>query len=208
MGFMTGTLLSFVPFAALLVITPGPATAMVVHSAARGGRRYALVAASGNSAGLVAWALASLFGVSALVAASEAAYAALKVVGALVLIALGIQALRRARRGEAPAEPHVEARHRAAFRDGLVTSLSNPKVAVFYIALLPQFVPADAPVLPVTLLLAAIQIALAFSWHLILATLVGRAREAFSRAAVRRRIEAVTGTVLIGLGLRLAAERP
>jgi threonine/homoserine/homoserine lactone efflux protein len=207
MGFMTATLLSFVPFAALLVITPGPATAMVVHSAARGGRRYALVAASGNSAGLVAWALASLFGVSALVAASEAAYAALKVVGALVLIVLGIQALRRARRGEAPAERHVEARHRAAFRDGLVTSLSNPKVAVFYIALLPQFVPADAPVLPVTLLLAAIQIALAFSWHLILATLVARARQAFSRAAVRRRIEAVTGTVLIGLGLRLAAER-
>jgi threonine/homoserine/homoserine lactone efflux protein len=208
MGFMTATLLSFVPFAALLVITPGPATAMVVHSAARGGRRYALVAASGNSAGLVAWALASLFGVSALVAASEAAYAELKVVGALVLIVLGIQALRRARRGEAPAERHVEARHRAAFRDGLVTSLSNPKVAVFYVALLPQFVPADAPVLPVTLLLAAIQIALAFSWHLLLATIVGRARQAFSRAAVRRRIEAVTGTVFIGLGLSLAAERP
>jgi threonine/homoserine/homoserine lactone efflux protein len=204
---MAGALLSFVPIAALLVITPGPATALVVHSAARGGRRYALVAASGNSLGLVAWALASVLGVSALVAASEAAYGALKFVGALVLIALGVQALRRAARGEERTASRPEPRHRAAFRDGLVTALSNPKVAVFYIVLLPQFVPADAPVLPVTMLLAAVQIALAFSWHLILATLVGRARQAFARAAVRRRIEGVTGAVLIGLGLRLAADR-
>lgn len=206
MGSMTGALLSFVPVAVLLVVTPGPATAMVVHSAARGGRRYALVAASGNSAGLLAWALASLLGVSALVAASEAAYAALKVGGAIVLIVLGIQALRRAAGGREEAPGH-RPHHRAAFRDGLVTALSNPKVAVFYVALLPQFVPADAPVLPVTLLLATVQIALAFTWHLILATLVSRARRAFARAAVRRRIEAVTGTVLVGLGLTLAIER-
>lgn len=203
---MAAALLSFVPVAMLLVITPGPSTALVVHSAARGGRWYALVAAAGNASGLVVWAVASMLGVSALVAASEAAYAALKLTGAVVLIVLGIQALRRAWRGGRAGEaPLLEPR--AAFRDGLVTALSNPKIAVFYIVLVPQFVPADAPVLPVTLLLAAVQIALAFAWHVTLATIVARARHALA-ARAGRFIQAVTGTVLIGLGLRLAAEGP
>lgn len=205
---MAAALLSFLPVALLLVITPGPSTALVVHSAARGGRWYALVAAAGNASGLVVWAVASMLGVSALVAASEAAYAALKLSGAVVLVLLGVQALRRAIRGE-PAERDAvrTLRSRVAYRDGLLTSLSNPKIAVFYIVLLPQFVPADAPVLGMTLLLAAVQIALALLWHLLLATIVGKARRALA-ARAGRWIQSVTGTVLVGLGLRLAAEGP
>lgn len=102
--------LAFLPFAAMLAVSPGPATAMVIQSAARGGRAYAVRATLGDAAGLALWAVASMLGVSALVVASHAAYTALKVVGAIVLIAYGVAAIRRARRHEpAPDRPgHAE----------------------------------------------------------------------------------------------------
>ncbi len=98
---------------------------------------------AGNSVGVVTWALLSIAGISALVAASEVAFVALKVVGAAVLVYLGVQSLRRA---SAPAEP-PSPREQRAFRDGVVTSLANPKLAVFFVALFPQFVGADGNVL-------------------------------------------------------------
>ena len=136
---------------------PGPATAMVIQSAARGGRSQAMRATLGDAAGLALWAVASMLGVSALLVASEVAFTTLKIVGAMVLIAYGVAAIRAARRGEAIQPPRAR---RGAFRLGLVTALSNPKVGLFYIALLPQFVPEGTAVLPATLLLAGIQISL------------------------------------------------
>jgi threonine/homoserine/homoserine lactone efflux protein len=139
-----------------------------------------------------------MLGVSALLVASEVAFAALKVVGAVVLIAYGAAAIRAARRGEAVHATHVR---RGAFRMGLLTALSNPKVGLFYLALLPQFVPPGTAVLPATLLLAGIQISLACGWYLVLAAAVNRLSEAFTRR--RARLQAATGALMIGLGAKL-----
>jgi threonine/homoserine/homoserine lactone efflux protein len=193
--------LAFLPFAAFLAILPGPATAMVIQSAARGGRAHAMRATLGDAAGLTVWAVASMLGVSALLIASEVAFTALKVVGALVLIAYGVAAIRAARRGDAVHQPRKQ---RGAFRMGLVTALSNPKVGLFYLALLPQFVPQGTPVLPATLLLAGIQISLACGWYFVLASAVGRARHAFTR--YRHRIQAATGALMVGLGVKILAD--
>ena len=197
---MVQSAIAFLPFAAMLAVLPGPATAMVVQSAARGGRARAVRAMLGDATGLALWAVASMLGVSALVVASHAAYTALKVVGAIVLVAYGIAAIRG--RNHAVRVPE---QHGGAFRMGLVTCLTSPKVGLFYVALLPQFVPAGAAVLPATLLLAAIQIALSLAWYFVLASAVGRARQAFARR--RAQIQAATGALMIGFGLTILADR-
>jgi threonine/homoserine/homoserine lactone efflux protein len=194
--------LAFLPFAAFLAVLPGPATAMVIQSAARDGRAQAMRATLGDAAGLALWAVASMLGVSALLVASEVAFTTLKIVGAIVLIAYGVAAIRAARRGE---PVHAPRARKGAFRMGLITALTNPKVGLFYIALLPQFVPAGTPVLPATLLLAGIQISLACAWYFVLASAVGRLREVFVRR--RAQIQAATGALMVGFGAALLADR-
>jgi threonine/homoserine/homoserine lactone efflux protein len=195
-------LLLFAPVAALLTITPGAGTAMVVRSAVRGGRREALLTTVGNSVGVLAWGCFAAVGIAAAVAASAQAFAAVKLIGAVVLIVLGVQSLRghRTTVDEAPAPG-------APLRDGLVTSIANPKLAVFFAALFPQFVPGGAPVLPAALLMAATIVAFDLVWYSTLAYLVARARRAFVEGPWLRRFERLTGTVLVGLGVRLALER-
>ena len=192
----------FLPVAAYLALSPGPATAMVIQSAASGGRRRAVVTMSGNALGLALWAVASMLGVSALVVASAAAFAVLKIVSGVLLVVLGVQAIRNARRPHPQDTP--ERRERSAFRAGLLTALANPKVALFYVALLPQFVPAGASVLLTTLLLAAVQIALSCAWYFLLASVVSYAREVVLRS--RRVIEYVSGCAMIGFGIKIASE--
>jgi threonine/homoserine/homoserine lactone efflux protein len=202
MGHVLDAALAFLPFAAFLAVLPGPATAMVIQSAARGGRARAMRATLGDAAGLAIWAVASMLGVSALLVASEVAFTTLKIVGAFVLIGYGVAAIRAARRGEPAHAPPVR---KGAFRMGLVTALTNPKVGLFYLALLPQFVPEGTPVLPATLLLAGIQISLACAWYFVLASAVGRAREVFARR--RAQIQAATGALMVGFGAALLADR-
>jgi threonine/homoserine/homoserine lactone efflux protein len=198
---MLRTLAAFAPVALLVTITPGPATAMVVRSAAIGGRRHALVCTAGNSIGVLAWGVLAAAGLAAVVATSAEVFTAVKLVGAVVLVVLGVQSLRgRAARADAPSGAR-------ALRDGLVTSVSNPKLAVFYVALFPQFVPAGAPVLPFALLMAATIVAFDLVWYSALAYGVTRARRAFLDGPWARRVERLTGAVLIGLGVRLAFER-
>jgi threonine/homoserine/homoserine lactone efflux protein len=195
---MASTLVSFLGVAVLVSLLPGPATALVVRAAALHGRRSALLAVLGNSTGILGWAVASVLGISALVAASETAFVVLKAVGAIVLVYLGVQALR----GTAAREERPR-RARSAYAQGLVTSGANPKLAVFFVALLPQFVPAGAPVLPWTLAMAAILICVDLVYFTALAWAVARAR----RAVVGSRwIERLTGAVMVGLGLRVALE--
>ena len=194
----------FVGVAALLTVTPGPSTAMVIRSALRGGRRHALATTAGNSVGILFWAVASAIGVSALVAASEVAFLALKVVGAIVLVSMGVASLRRGPRLETiePDEPSVS----RGFRDGLVTCLANVKAAIFFVALFPQFVPSGAPMLPVALAMSLVIVAFDLIWYSAVALAVTRARATFVKSRWPRRIERVTGGVLVGLGLRLALE--
>jgi threonine/homoserine/homoserine lactone efflux protein len=196
-------LLAFVPVAALLTITPGAATAMVVRSAVRGGQRRALLTTIGNSIGVLTWAAFAAVGVAAIVAASAEAFTAIKLVGAVVLLILGVQSLRGKRAAETAAAPPGG----APLRDGFLTSIANPKLAVFFAALFPQFVPDGASVLGSALLMAAMIVAFDLVWYSTLAYLVARARRAFVEGPWLARAERVTGAVLVGLGVRLALER-
>lgn len=200
---MLGTLVSFLGVAVLVSLLPGPATALVVRAAALHGRREALLTVAGNSTGILGWALASVLGISALVAASETAFFALKAVGAVVLVYLGVQALRG---GKAALEERPRRLAASPYMQGVVTSGANPKLAVFFIALLPQFVPAGAPVLPWTLAMALILICVDILYFSALAWVVARARHAVMGSSVARRIEQLTGAVMVGLGLRVALE--
>jgi threonine/homoserine/homoserine lactone efflux protein len=201
-------LATFIPIAALITVTPGAGTAMVVRSSMRGGWRAGVLTIAGNEVGVVVWGLLSVLGVSALVAASEIAFLALKVTGAAVLLWLGVQSLRRARTGGAVPDrtaPRRPGGHRA-FRAGVVTSLANPKLAVFFVALFPQFVDGRSGVLAVTLLMATLIVAFDFVWYTAIAVAVSRSKRAYSGSRLARSLEAATGVVLVGLGLRIALE--
>jgi threonine/homoserine/homoserine lactone efflux protein len=198
------TLISFLGVAVLLSLLPGPATALVVRSAAVHGRREAFQTVLGNSTGILGWALASVLGISALVAASQAAFVALKVLGAVVLVWLGVQAIRGNK-----GEPESQLRAgiaRSPFAQGLMTSGANPKLAVFFVALLPQFVPSGAPVLPWTLAMALILILVDLVYFTLLAWVVSRAKRAVVGSRLARRVEQLTGAVMIALGVRVALE--
>lgn len=200
---MLRALVAFAPVAALLTVTPGAATALVVRSAAVGGQRRALATTVGNSVGVLAWGCFAALGVAAVVATSAEAFAAVKLVGAVVLVVLGLQSLRGHRQREARPAPA----RGAPLRDGLVTSLANPKLAVFFVALFPQFVPAGAPVLPSALLMVTMIVSFDLVWYSALAYLVARARRAFVEGPWLARAQRLTGAVLVGLGVRLAFER-
>jgi len=190
----------------LISASPGPAVALILRRAALRGTRAAVPTVLGLEAGLYLWALAAGAGLAALVAASEMAYTVLRVVGAAVLLWLGIRAWYAAWKdrgdpGEPPAPRHSA---RGAFAEGLVVQLANPKAAVFMFAFYPQFVPQDGPVLAVTAGLAALQVVVETGLYLGLAAAVGRASGWFRRPRIRRRLDAISGTVLVGLGLRVA----
>lgn len=205
---MLDTLLTFMPVAALLSITPGAATALVVRNAARGGRRHAFLTTAGNSIGVLAWGCFAAVGIATLVATSAALFDAVKLAGAAVLILIGLRSLLG--RSEAPGIVHpgaANASGRAAFREGLLTSVANPKLAVFFVALFPQFIPHGAAVLPYALVMAAVIVCIDLIWYSMLALLVARARRAFVEGGWGRRVERLTGAVLVGLGIRLALER-
>jgi threonine/homoserine/homoserine lactone efflux protein len=163
--------------------------------------------------GLYVWALLAALGLGALVAASQLAYDVLRVAGAVVLVLLGVRALREASRQRAPRStpeptdvsvlPHRNEGLRA-FAEGLLVQLANPKIAVFMLAFYPQFVPAGAPVLPTTAVLAAVQVLVETCLYVPVLCGVSRARSWLQRGVVRRWLEAVSGTALVGLGLRVA----
>jgi threonine/homoserine/homoserine lactone efflux protein len=200
--------LLFVGVVALLTITPGADMAMVARSVFTGGRRDAFATTLGISAGCLVWAFASAIGVAAVLAASRTAYDALRLVGAAYLVWLGVQSLLAARRGAAAEPPPTTGARRASpFRQGLLTNLFNPKIAVFYSTFLPQFIAPGDPVVALSLALAGVHIAFGLAWLSLYAWLLDRAVAAFKGSRLRRALDAVTGTVLVGLGLRLAAER-
>ena len=193
---------TFVPVAVLLSLTPGPGMALVVRNAAVGGTGAAARTTVGSSIGVGVWAVLSAFGVSALVAASEVAYAGLKIAGVAVLVWFGVQALRGSK--AAAAEESDPARR--DFASGLLTALANPKLAVFFLALFPQFIPDGAPVLPYALAMAAILIAADFVCYVSLGAVVAQATRTVAGSRLARRVEQLTGAVLLALAGRLAYE--
>jgi threonine/homoserine/homoserine lactone efflux protein len=202
---------AFVLAVLLISASPGPAMALIFRRAALRGLRGAVPTVLGLELGLYLWALFAGVGFAALVAASEVAYLVLRVVGAGVLLVLGFRALRAAWRREGPPAQAGElaaaaGRRRwwAAFAEGVVVQLANPKAAVFMIAFYPQFVPADGPVFATTALLGLLQVTLETGLYLGLAAGVARAGSWFRRPRIRARLEAISGTVLVALGLRIA----
>ena len=197
--------LAFLLAVLVVTATPGPAMALIVRRAGLQGFRPAVATVLGLEAGLYVWAVLAGLGLAALVAASEVAYLVLRVVGAAVLLWLGGRALLSARRG-APAPDAVARRSSPwrAFGEGVLVQLANPKAAVFVLALYTQFVPPGARVLRTVLLLALLQVVVETALYLGLAAAVGSAGAWFRRSRVRRGLDAVSGTVLVALGLRVA----
>ncbi|MGY1662349.1 LysE family translocator [Geodermatophilus sp. SYSU D00705] len=208
---LLGSLPAFVLAVLIISASPGPAMALILRRAALRGLGGAVPTVLGLELGLYAWALFAGAGFAALVAASEVGFLVLRVVGAAVLLVLGVKAWRTAvgerRAPDVPAPPAAPLGRRrwwTAFGEGLVVQLVNPKAAVFMIAFYPQFVPAEGPVFATTATLGLLQIALETGLYLGLAAGVARAGAWFRRPRIRRRLEAVSGTVFIALGVRVA----
>jgi threonine/homoserine/homoserine lactone efflux protein len=198
--------LSFAVVATALTVTPGLDTALVLRAALTRTRGEAAGTAAGIVAGLFVWGAAAAVGVSALLTASQLAYDVLRYAGAAYLVWFGVRLLVRALRpGPAP-EPGGAAGGSVwrAARTGLATNLLNPKVGIFYIALLPQFLPADSDPLLVGLLLAGVHAVLSVGWFGLLIVLAAGLSRWLRRPATVRTIDGVTGATLLGFGVRLA----
>jgi RhtB (resistance to homoserine/threonine) family protein len=205
-------LLVFIGVAAIVIVIPGPDTAVVTKNVLIHGRRAGLGTSLGVSAGLSIWTVAAAVGVASLVRASAMAFTVLKILGALYLVWLGIQALRAAGRpladddsSRALARSTMGAR--GGFRQGVLSDLANPKIGIFFTSLLPQFVSAGHAVLLPFLVLGAIFVAMTILWLLAYTMVAARAAQTLMRPRVRAAVDRFTGIVLIGLGLRLAVER-
>lgn len=204
---------AFVVAVVLISASPGPAMALILRRATVRGFAGAVPTVLGLETGLYLWALCSAAGVAALVAASEVAFLVLRVVGAGLLLYLGVKAWRSAWRNrgsrmtpetglEYPAGSATD--RRKAFGEGMVVMLANPKAAAFMITFYPQFVPDGWSLFGTTALLAVLQVAIEIVLYLLSAAMIGHAGGWFRRSAVRRRLDMVSGTVLVALGIRMA----
>jgi threonine/homoserine/homoserine lactone efflux protein len=205
---MFESLIAFAAVAAVVTVTPGVDTVLVLRTAAVNGRTAALAAGAGIGLGCLCWAAASALGLTALIAASRLAYDVLRWAGAGYLCWLGARALWRARgRASGDFKERGSAGTPAlALRTGLVNNLLNPKVGVFYLSMLPQFLPDEVNPLLASLAMAAIHNVEGMLWFVLLAFAVGRAGGLLARPAVRRRLDQLTAMVFIGFGVRLAVE--
>lgn len=193
----------------MVIITPGVDMALVTQNALLHGRGPALATAIGVNVGIMFWTIAAAVGVAALVAGSQTAFTVIKLSGAVYLVGLGAAALwasrtRKATGAELP--PHGRLAGGTALRQGVVSNLLNPKIAVFFTSLLPQFVGHRAGAVDL-LALGAIFNAMCVLWLACYAIVAARGRAALARPRIKRALDRLSGVVLIGLGARLAFER-
>ncbi|MCX2952944.1 LysE family translocator [Lentzea sp. NEAU-D7] len=198
----TAALLSFSLVALLTVLTPGLDTVMVLRTALLSGKRAAMGVVLGISLGCLVWAVASLAGLTALLQASELAYDVVRWLGAAYLIYLGAKALWNSRKSVSLGDSRPVPGAGASLRVGLLTNLLNPKVGVFYLSLLPQFMPAGEPAWGAALV--AVHLGLGLVWLPILVVVAGRARAFLLRQ--RALLDRLTASVFVALGLKLAFE--
>jgi threonine/homoserine/homoserine lactone efflux protein len=186
----------------VLIALPGPDQALIMRNALVGGRTAGVRTMLGGVTGLALHASAAALGVSALLATSATAYATLKLVGVAYLLYLGVRMLLSARK---PPEPEQEAPGGRPFLQGFVSNALNPKVALFFLTFVPQFLPGRGSTLPVALALSATFAAIYLAWFTGLVRLVGLASDALRRPRVKAWIERVTGGALVAFAVRLAA---
>jgi threonine/homoserine/homoserine lactone efflux protein len=214
---MTSSIYAFIGMAGLLTIIPGADMALVTKSTLKAGRRAAFHTTLGICTGLSIHALASALGLSAILRLSAIAFRAVQLVGAAYLVVLGAQTLRESMQAktsatlksctEGVAAAQDQAISARAFWQGVWTNLLNPKVALFYLTVLPQFINPTGPVLAQSLLLASIHIGMGLVWLSTYAYFLARLDRLLGRPLVKRTLERITGGLLIALGLRLAWER-
>ena len=208
---VTGSFLAFLGISVLVIVTPGPDTAMTIRAVMLGGRPAGLATAAGVALGQIIWALATAAGLVALLLASEPLFHAIKLLGAAYLVYLGAQMLWSAWRGTNGARASTAGIRGlspfAAFRQGLVSDLGNPKMAVFFASILPQFAEAGAGMFSGLALLGLVFSGLTFIWLAFYAAMLAKLGHFLDRPSIRRPFEAVMGSLLIALGARLAAEQ-
>ncbi|MFE6618932.1 LysE family translocator [Streptomyces sp. NPDC008086] len=214
---MPTTLIAFLGACTLVAASPGPSTVLIIKQSLHS-RRSGFLTVLGNETGVFIWGVVAAFGLTALLTASEVAYDVMRIVGAVVLVGFGVQTLRHARRtkqtegaegARGAEEPVWEGTRKgdwASYRGGLLLNLANPKAAVFALSFLPQFVPQGAPHLPTMVGLAALWAVYEVGYYGLYVWFVGRMRTVLSRAGVRRRLEQVSGGVLLLLGVRMALD--
>jgi threonine/homoserine/homoserine lactone efflux protein len=201
-GVVAVLLLGFFGVSALVIVTPGQDTALTIRNTLRGGRRGGVLTACGVATGQCSWALATSAGLAALLVASEPAFHALRWLGVTYLVYLGLSSLYRALRRERASNPVLLAKPRP-YRQGVLSNLGNPKMAVFFSSLLPQFAHSFAGLLVLGLVFATMTL----TWLSAYAFAVAKAGDVLRRPRVRRVIDAVVGVVLVAFGVRLATER-
>lgn len=206
---MVGELPAFLVVSAVVICTPGPDTALTIRNAVTGGRRGGTWTAAGVATGQLAWTVAASLGVASLLRASQPAFLALRMIGVAYLLYLGVQSLRAA--WSKTAKPldtaAVPGRPARAYRQGLLNNLANPKMAAFFVSLLPQFVPSHAShaaALAGFLGLGSLFSLMTFGWLAAYSVLFASGRRLLQRPTLRRGIDAVAGTALIAFGIRLA----
>jgi threonine/homoserine/homoserine lactone efflux protein len=201
-------LLGFLGVSILVIVTPGQDTALTIRNTLVGGRRAGGFTALGVSTGQAAWAVATSAGLAAVLVASEPAFLAVKLAGAAYLVYLGLQALWSAVRGGASRHGHDAGRaalaDAVAYRQGVVSNLGNPKMAVFFTSLLPQFAPDGGASFVALLALGLAFCVMTLVWLACYAAAVARAGDFLRRSAIRRALDGLVGAVLVALGLRLA----
>ncbi len=207
---MDGRLAAFVAVSTLLIVTPGPDMALVTRNALRHGRHAAAVTAYGVAVGIAAWGLASVLGLAVLLERSAVAFTVVKLAGAVYLFVLGVRALISP---GPPSSAHPVAGaasgsivDRAAFAQGLLGNLLNPKAGVIFVTVVPQFVRPGDGALRLLLMLAIFELVL-LAWLNLYGYLVVRGLGGATRTRPRTVVQRVSGVVLIGLGVRLATER-
>lgn len=195
---------AFLVAATILTLTPGVDTAMVLRAATVEGRRAAILAALGIGAGCVIWGGAVALGLGVLLRASELAYGVVKLAGAAYLVWLGAGLLLRPRHGLGQDSESAADRSHSAFWRGLLTNLLNPKVGVFYVTFLPQFVPHGAPVALSTFVLACVHVLLGLVWFAALIAATRPLGHFLRRPGAVRLLDRLTGAIFVGFGVRLA----
>lgn len=199
-------LLAFIGAASLLTVTPGLDTAVVLRTAASEGARHGMSAALGIGVGCLCWGAAVAFGLGALLLTSPAAFGMIKILGAVYLIWLGANLLLRPRRSiseNAVAGSLAGSSTWLSIRRGFTTNILNPKVGLFYVTLLPQFVPSAASTATYSLLLACAHVVLAVVWFFMLAAMADAVRRYLDRPGTLVWIDRLTGGVFVGFGLHL-----
>jgi threonine/homoserine/homoserine lactone efflux protein len=199
-------LAAFLGIAILVIVTPGQDTALTIRNTLLGGPRGGVATALGIVSGIACWTVAASAGLAALLVASEPVFVGLKLAGAAYLVFLGLQALRRAVRHiaqDADSLGRSQLAPQRAYQQGLLSNLGNPKIAVFFTSLLPQFGSSFWSMFALGLLFCS----LGLIWLSAYSFAVARAGDLLRRPRIRRSLDAITGTVLVAFGIRLAADR-